>query len=131
MVHRSFGLPLASALWRFDLYRGELFTAHLQLPSRPPGRTLSLLARPTPRRTPALDDLMRDAHLACDLGGNDALVEQSAAAHAPLLHRAKSRRGRTHRNAVELLLCFTGTVGISQCRTTHTITGSNFSEFSL
>ena len=71
----------------FDLR--TLVSAQLRQPPRTTCAKQSISPRPTPRGTPVGDDLMRHTNLACDLGRNDALLEQIGGAHAPLLHRGK------------------------------------------
>ncbi len=84
----------------------ELVSAQLR---QPPGATRaaqSVSPRPTPRGTPVRDDLMRDTHLSCDLGGDHTLLEQVGGTHAPLLHRGKvaARPHAPHHRCAALLL---------------------------
>ena len=62
---------------------------------------------------------MRYARLAGDLGRYDTLLEEIGGTHAPLLHRGKSRRGRTRRAVVLAPQLYRNILHDSVSQTTH------------
>src|SRR5207253_338122 len=84
----------------------ELVSAQFRQPPGTTRATQSVSPRPTPRGTPVGDDLMRDTHLACNLGRNHSPLEQVCGAQPPLPHGGEvaPRPDTTRRRLAHLLL---------------------------
>jgi hypothetical protein len=67
---------------------------------------------------------MRHAHLPCDLGWSDALLEHIRSPHPPLLHGRKiASRPDTPQRPPARALLYRNTAH-ARCRTNHNLTGS-------
>src|SRR6266511_5972075 len=91
---------------QFDRDQGELVAAQLRQSSSSPCAAQTISTIPSPRPAPVRNDLMRDPHLAGNLGGNDTFLKQVRGAHAPLLHGGKiaSRPNTPHPRPTHPLL---------------------------